>query len=315
MINVSIVIPVYNKEKYLRKCINSVLNQTYSDIEIILVDDGSLDRSKQILSEYKAKFPQKITILEGFHKGVGNARNQGIKRANGEYILFVDADDYLKTDYVSKLMKFSEFDLVVSGLLKQDLGSENIEPSIKLVNSEIYTNSKLVNSIYTKSLFPIFSVVYTKLFKKKIIDRYHLFFRNQQYGEDTLFMLEYIKHIEKMKLISYTGYINLIINNTLSRDYVTNIWDYLKVIPDEIGDYSERWQFLFLRSIKLTLLNESISFKNFRYQCNNITHDARFRQASVSLINKYSDKFILLSLRLKLYWILFIIFKLKKKLI
>ena len=309
MVNVSIIIPVYNKEKYLRKCINSILNQTYTDVEIILIDDGSLDRSKQILSEYKDKFPQKITVLESFHKGVGNARNRGIKRANGKYILFIDADDYLRKDYISKLMEFAKFDLVVSGLLKQNLESKNIESSIKLIDSEINTDSKSIHSIYTKSLFPIFSVVYTKLFKKRIIDRYHLLFKNQQYGEDTLFMLD----IKRIKLISYAGYINLIINNTLSRDYVANIWDYLKVIPDEINEYGKCWQFLFLRSVKLTLLNETISFKKFRYQCKNITHDTRFQHVSTSLINTYSGKFILSFLRLKLYWLLFIIFKLKQK--
>lgn len=311
MVNISIIIPVYNKEKFLQKCIDSILKQTYTDIEIILIDDGSIDKSKEIISEYVTKYPKIIHSIEGEHRGVGNARNQGLKKAKGKYILFVDADDYLKPDYLINLMKFSNFEFVVSGLLEQIYGLKHITTSIETGNVVIDVNSGNVNSLFSKKFFPIFSVVYTKLFKKEIIDKYHLTFKDLQYGEDTLFVLEYLKYVEKIKIISYAGYINLIVENTLSRNYVNNIWEYVRIIPDEVNGHNKNWQFLFVRSIKLTLLNDASTFRNFKKQCDIITSDSNFKFASIFLLKSWTDKIILLFLKLKSYWPLFIAFKSK----
>lgn len=100
---VSVVIPVYNSEQYLRRCLNSVLNQYYSNIEIILVNDGSTDNSKSICSEYKDKYPDRIFIFDQPNQGASIARKRGIEKAKGEYIMFVDSDDFVSPHYVSAL--------------------------------------------------------------------------------------------------------------------------------------------------------------------------------------------------------------------
>lgn len=98
----SIIIPVYNVEKYLKKCLLSLLHQTYSDFEVLIIDDGSTDNSIKIINEYTKK-DSRFSIYEQVNSGQGSARNNGIRRAKGDYILFLDADDYLALDALRKL--------------------------------------------------------------------------------------------------------------------------------------------------------------------------------------------------------------------
>lgn len=100
---ISIVIPVYNVEKYLRACLDSVVNQTFKDIEIVIVNDGSKDGSLDILKEYESRYPKLITVYSTENRGVSHARNYGIARSHGEYLLFVDSDDYIEPDMCEKL--------------------------------------------------------------------------------------------------------------------------------------------------------------------------------------------------------------------
>ena len=111
---ISVIIPVYNVEKYLRECLDSVINQTLKDIEIICINDGSTDKSLEILEEYKNK--NRITILTQSNSGAGVARNNGLKVANGEYIAFLDGDDFYKNDFCEKMYnkaKENNADIVV----------------------------------------------------------------------------------------------------------------------------------------------------------------------------------------------------------
>lgn len=104
MPKISLIIPVYNAELYLRKTLDSVLNQTYKDFEVVAINDGSTDSSLNILEEYKLKF-DKITIINQNNKGIGITRNEGIKAAKGEYISFLDSDDFISNDYLETLYK------------------------------------------------------------------------------------------------------------------------------------------------------------------------------------------------------------------
>ena len=101
---VSVIIPVYDVEPYLRRCLDSVVNQTYKNLEIILVDDGSTDSSPEICDEY-AGADSRIIVIHKENGGQAEARNKGIEAATGEYITFVDADDYISSSYVNDLYK------------------------------------------------------------------------------------------------------------------------------------------------------------------------------------------------------------------
>lgn len=101
---ISVIVPVYNSEQFLNQCIESILEQTYRDLEIILINDGSTDRSLEIMEEY-AKHEQRIVLLNQRRGGAANARNRGLKAAHGSYLMFVDSDDYISKDMISFLYK------------------------------------------------------------------------------------------------------------------------------------------------------------------------------------------------------------------
>lgn len=98
---ISIIVPVYNAEKYLNRCILSLLNQTYYNLKIILVNDGSIDNSKKIC-ENAAKKDSRVKVINSVNEGVSLARNKGLKRASGDYVSFVDSDDYVEPGYIEK---------------------------------------------------------------------------------------------------------------------------------------------------------------------------------------------------------------------
>ena len=99
---ISVIVPVYNVENYLKRCLDSIINQTYQNIEIILIDDGSTDNSGNLCEDYK-KIDNRIKVVHKTNGGLSDARNTGIKKAKGKYITFVDSDDYVEYDYVEYL--------------------------------------------------------------------------------------------------------------------------------------------------------------------------------------------------------------------
>ena len=101
----SIIIPVYNTEKYLEKCLDSIINQSYQNMEIIVVNDGSTDNSKDILFTYQNKYPKLINVYEKINGGLSDARNYGVSKASGDYLLFVDSDDYIESDLLLNISK------------------------------------------------------------------------------------------------------------------------------------------------------------------------------------------------------------------
>ena len=99
---VSVIVPVYNSEKYLEECIESILNQTNQDFELLLVNDGTNDNSQKIIDEYVAKYPDKVYGFVKENGGLSDARNYGVERAKGEYIIFIDSDDYVDDELLEK---------------------------------------------------------------------------------------------------------------------------------------------------------------------------------------------------------------------
>ena len=112
---VSVIVPVYNVEKYIKKCLNSLVNQTLDEVEIVVVNDGSPDNSQKIIDEYTKKY-KNIKSYVKENGGLSDARNYGIKRATGKYISFVDSDDYIRKDMLEKMYNYAiqkNFDVVV----------------------------------------------------------------------------------------------------------------------------------------------------------------------------------------------------------
>ncbi len=169
-IKVSIIVPIYNVENYLCKCINSLLNQTYKNIEIILVDDGATDNCPKICDDYKAK-DNRIKVIHKKNGGLSDARNCGIDISTGEYIMFVDSDDYVNKDYVKKMLNYSiknNLDLVISNYFIDD--EINITETNFIKDNFIINNEDKYEYLYTIGYDVPTTVAWNKLYKKYIFN-------------------------------------------------------------------------------------------------------------------------------------------------
>lgn len=306
---ISIIIPVYNKGQYLNKCLQSIKNQSFKNFEVIIIDDGSTDNSINIIDTY-IRNDKRFTKIESNHMGVGNARNKGLSNVNGDWVVFVDADDYLDSDYLNKMIENSQkYDLVVSGLKYDKNG--NVGESIVLP-THVFESSQ-IKHIFTKSYFPILTVPYCKMYKMNIIKKFDVKFENIQYGEDTLFTINYLKYVKKISLLNYCGYYNRIINGTLSRkeniDVERSLNEQINLIQDiwKIG-YQNEWTYLYLRNIKLILLNYKYNFYKFSNTCKNYRKKRLFKKIKLKNIDSLSDLFVYLMLVFKLDLILFLLY-------
>lgn len=312
---VSIVIPVYNKEKYISKCIESVIAQTYEDLEILVIDDGSIDNSYHIIKNF-AKKDKRIKSIQQVNSGVGAARNKGILNAKGRYILFLDADDALAKDYVETLMRYQKYDLVVSGIKLISINTKRNEHQI-VPESSIKRLPYDIEKTLTHANYPIFSIVCTKLFNLSIIKENNLAFLPIQYGEDSIFMLAYLSKITSVKTIPYVGYINYIIPDTLSHGRRKDAWQQAKLIPEKAKEFfdlsneSSIWQFLMLRSIKLSFMNSTDKYTEFKKTFQLIKGDDVIRLLNISRNNRKIDNLIVLMVKYQLVFLLYKLFKLK----
>lgn len=198
-VKVSVIIPVYNGEKYVKRCVESVLSQSNVDMEVIVIDDGSQDNTGFVLKQYDDN--ERVRVFTQKNKGVSEARNEGIRYSTGKYIVFVDADDILLPDTLCERIDNSEgYDLLISGfeMLYADGKQENRLPcnsSEEISMAEaLRMISPLVRNKYQGYLF-------NKVFLREIITCNDIRFDNNiAYGEDRLFVGEYIIHCERICL-------------------------------------------------------------------------------------------------------------------
>ena len=206
MAKVSIIIPVYNVEKYIEKCIESIINQTYKDVEIICVNDGSTDNSLTILENYASK-DYRIKIINQDNKGVGFARNVGIDNSKGDLITFIDPDDFFNSDNILEKLVTSLVDNNVDAVIGKAFLFDNI--SKKKIGTRGWDNSRLLsnNKYLTKELSDkLFQYVYSsscaKLYKNDIITKYHIRFPKIKMQEDLVFVFSYLANTNSIMFLS-----------------------------------------------------------------------------------------------------------------
>lgn len=203
----SIIVPVYKAEKYLSRCIDSILAQSYKNFELILVDDGSPDNSSLICDEYVCK-DSRVRVIHKENEGVGVARNTGLEHAFGQWILFIDSDDYINQGYFEKgvyeITSNIELDCVIFPNVK-----DNVETCESVIIDNIVAEDCLINSeqiFHLTELFEWSSCIYSKFYKKELLDSHSIRFANTPVYEDVLFNMTYFMYVNKIQYINKCFY-------------------------------------------------------------------------------------------------------------
>lgn len=244
----SVIIPVYNAEKYIKRSISSVVNQTYKNIEIILIDDGSQDKSRDICEEY-SKNDNRIKVIYQKNSGVSVSRNVGIKNSIAPYIIFVDSDDWIENNMLEKLNKITEemdVDCItynINNIVKTGCISvkKMIKDFIKLIKTETINSSC------------------NKVYKREIIEKYDVKFDKKiQIGEDLLFNLLYLSKIEDIYFLNENLYnYNRENVNSVTAKYIENKYEQLMYVDSEIKKYLQSFD-----NKKLLECEKFVRFKN-----------------------------------------------------
>lgn len=276
---ISVVVPVYNAEKYLKKCVYSISSQSYSQLEIILIDDGSLDSSLDICYELSKK-DSRIKVFSKENSGVSHTRNLGIKKATGEYILFVDSDDFIDSSYISDLyneMIKKNYDMLISGMTICDEQERIIRKELyKDINQELILDNILedvINTLY-------FCSSCKTLIKKSLIMDHHILFDEQlSFGEDLTFSYQLLKASKKIGYLSNTEYYYR--QNSISLTHEVSVEKIRKYFSDNLIVFSQFDDSVFVANRVYTKLNitirkiasiDKIKYKEFKTLTLDIFH-------------------------------------------
>lgn len=269
---ISIIVLIYNKENYLKKCLDSIINQTYSDFEVLLIDDGSTDNSGQICDDYE-KRDGRFKVFHKENGGVSDARNFGMKHSSGEYITFVDADDHLSPDFLQNFNPSLGADLYVQAVTV-------VENSTECGSSFEYmelNNESSISDFFRKTL-PYTPAGYalrlstSKLYKKSILEGLY-FDKDVLLIEDYLFNMKFYQKIKSLVVVTGTGYYYNTDNSILSkRKYpVDKFIDWQLQLHTEIYKLSKLWNCtdMFEEIVRLRFRHIfGTTLKNNRYSSN-----------------------------------------------
>lgn len=275
---VSIIIPVYNVSDYIEDCMRSVMNQTYNDIECILVDDASSDDSiakcERMIAAYQG--PMKFTVMHHeTNRGVSAARNTGTERATGDYVLFVDSDDELSDDCIEKLIKpmmnDGTIEMVMGNHVRCPKGCEltaSDRITLTLSDEDFPSREAIRNRYFSEGLY---HSIWNKLIKKEFLDQHHLCFKEGIAWEDTLwffFVVKYLSHLYTIPDVTY-HYVkrpSSVTTGMVKWEELRNYWCIVyEEIVDHLTDGEEK------REAKY-------HWQRFCYRCINIQDNGKFRR-------------------------------------
>ena len=235
---ISVIVPIYNVEKYLKTCIESIINQTYSNIEIILVDDGSPDNCGKICDDYKEK-DKRIKVIHKKNGGLSDARNAGIDIATGEYVVFIDSDDYVAENYIEVLYKMC----IDQNVLLAECDYKNVEKDNEIaINQDdkidIYSGIEMCERIYSDEVIRTV-VVWNKMYKREIFN--NLRFPKGKINEDefTTYKIFYNLNqiaITNQKLYYYRYSPNSIMNKKFNKKRL----DLIEAIEERLDFFKEK---------------------------------------------------------------------------
>lgn len=280
---ISVIVPVYNSEKYLKRCIDSILNQTYKAIELILVDDGSPDNCGKICDEY-AKKDKRVRVIHKTNAGVSAARNSGLEIASGNYATFVDSDDYIEPEMYGNMMeKVHQYncDVVMCDCIKDF--TDHSEIYTHDIRAGFYDKEQLVNEYYPHLLM-MENVEYPATISNCLI----LFNRNKlgnlryvvgvRYSEDLLFGAQLVYNTDSFYYMKEQAYYHYYMNPTsATHKFTVDKWNDYKTLHFEINKYfSECESFDFSHQIDLCLLFFVYNSVSNIFSADNLEREKKF---------------------------------------
>lgn len=331
---ISVIVPVYNGEKFIDQCINSITNQTLKDIEILIINDGSRDNTLDI-SKKIAKRDSRVKVINQKNLGVSVARNNGIDKANGEYIGFVDADDYIdKTMYEKMYEKAKEFssDIVVCNV--NDVINEKKKVSLNLQEGVIKVSHR-EGEFLSNEYFNLGTAVWHKIFKEELIKKNNIKFINysEVASEDTLFNYEAMLKANKIYCLNEALYNYKITENSLTKsksakenmvrrciNTVNVMKEFLiknKIEGECFIEYITYWQFInalsYVNKLNVkslvNVINDYSKISGFNKSMKKLALSSELHRYFIkhkenySLINKVFDKIFSLLCLCKLYYL------------
>ena len=242
---ISVITPVYNAQKDIRKCIESILNQSFTDFELLLINDGSTDNSGEICDEY-AKKDTRIKVFHQENRGPSAARNKGIDEMKGDFVTFIDADDYVEPFYLGAFVSHG-FD-ITNSIVIQGYSWENDKGKKQeyKCQQKQYANTEYSELFYSTNLIQRHPFACIKLFPAHIIKETPIYFDEEiKFGEDFIFVLQCIKHSESIIWVEKAGYHYQYNDNSLTRT-IYNFESEIKrsnTARDLLADIAEQFSF------------------------------------------------------------------------
>ena len=309
---VSIIIPCYNSEMYIEQCIKSVINQTYKNIEIILINDGSKDETGNIIKEYREKYDN-ILLIDRENKGVQYCRKEGIEKSNGEYVFFIDSDDCIDPNTISDMIFYADkYNAdIVKGSYKKEINKKIKVKSKENINFKIVEKENFKDEIYSQIIENYkFCNIWGQLIRKNIINIDSIDI-NLKYAEDLKFNLDILTICNKIILLQNKYYHYRL--NMSSAIYTKDEKKAKKRIEDTIFVYSELYEYLKKwnmetkenlfnvsnRILKETILSMEVIYKNNKIEkkyktelFNSVVGNEKIKKAKEILLdkdNKYSE--------------------------
>ena len=264
-IKVSVIVPVYNVEKYLYKCLDSLAKQTLKEMEIIVVNDESPDNSQDIIDKYQEAYP----TIHGYQKkngGVSDARNFGISKATGEYIAFVDGDDYVELDMYEKMYnkaKSGNFDIVVCDL------NYVYDDKIVRVSSKIEKDTTNIKQTYV-NMYPC---VWNKIYKKNLFDK-EIEFKKGVWFEDVDFLYKIFPYIKTIGVVKepFNQYVQR--QGSITKTFDKRLYNYIDNFNGLIEFYQQRnlyedyyseLEYCYVRYLYATFIKQATNFDEEEY--------------------------------------------------
>ena len=263
---ISVIVPIYNAENFLPRCIESVLDQTFKNFELLLINDGSKDSSLDICNKYLEKFPDKIKVFNNKNMGCSATRNFGIEKSQGKYLLFIDSDDWIEKDMLEKMYQKGlqeDSDVVITGFFRED----NI---LNVVSKQVPKNTN--NPYFWFNTEALIEFVWNKLYRKSIIVENKLIFPiNSHAGEDMVFNVLFLVNSKKISILSEELYHYIIHGDNSIYNLEKRLGIFISI--DAIYEYLKKYRFIEIKEIlegfkNLSKIHLKVSFRKLLYSKN-----------------------------------------------